>query len=177
MRIENSTTVQFRSYDGQTMPCVNVKSYTVGWDADAIMEETGCNQETAEKVSDWIWDSSCESFWECWQGDAETGPEYFPGRQVSIECHGRSGGWLCVKGLPESDELIYENDDDETGTPAWTPELVNQWAKFEQDVTESVKYHCSWEYAKDLLDANPGWTVDDVNCPCCGSVVHPSQIR
>ncbi len=157
--------VKFRTYDYEVMPCVNVKANygAAYWDYERIMDHYKCSEDIAKRASEWAWDAACRDFWEYWQdttGELENGIygsteyAYFPGRVVKIECQGRSGGWLAVRGLPEADERLYENDDDEVGTPAWTPELFEQWAKFENDVHKDVEYHCSWEYAMELIDGN-----------------------
>jgi hypothetical protein len=147
------TDVTVRYYRPGAVPCVNVKVYQVGWhSSEAVMEKFGCSEAQAEKALQFAFDSECHSFWEYWQdktGDYENGIHgsaeyaYFPDHTVRVECEGRSGGWLAVRGLPPVEE--------------WDAILVGRWNKFQKAVLEDVKYRSSTEALLEGIESNEWW--------------------
>lgn len=161
----NSVTVHTEGAFGQGEynPAVNVKVYNLPWDSDTVKDHFGCSPETAQKAAETSWEVACEEFWEYW-ADLNLTTEYFPGFEgLKVYSEGRSAGWLTVHGLPRPVE-------------DWPDDLVSKWAEFEKAVLEDVKYRSGWDYARELIEANE-WAMDPVKCKCCGTMVHPSQLK
>ena len=128
-------------------PAVNVKVRDFGGPdlLAAIRERFGCDQATAEQASEMAWESAVANFWRGWQEPMDMGAaqiDHYFTAEVSIDCAGRSGGWLEVSGLPE--DLEYD----------WSPELVAQWAEFERDVLADVAHYTAAETILDDIEAN-----------------------
>ncbi len=130
-------------------PAVNVKVYSMGASIQDVVERFGCTEEQAEHAMEFASECACEQFWEYWQdtkGDFENGISgskeyaYFPGHDVSIDCEGRSGGWLIVNGLPEVCE--------------WDAILVSRWNKFQKAVKDDVAYRMGKDVLLEDIAAN-----------------------
>lgn len=65
----------------------------------------------------------CSSEWEWLEDYAK---EIFEGWSIEVEAQGRSGGWACVKGLPDIEE--------------WDAVLLAKWRKFERAAKETADY-------------------------------------
>lgn len=82
--------------------------------------------EYDHEAFDWAEEFAREECWEQAQDDADQNWEHLPFRfgdnrathPVKVWQFGRSGGWLCVEGLPDVDE--------------WDAIAVARWAKFEK---------------------------------------------
>jgi hypothetical protein len=68
---------------------------------------------------------------------------YFPGEKVTVDCQGRSGGWLVVLGLPPVEE--------------WDAVMVSRWNKFQNDVRNDVDYQMGKEAMLEAIEANEWW--------------------
>lgn len=139
---------------GPSLPAVNVKVYSMWHLTAKIQEEFKCSLEVADKALNYAFESAQEAFWEYWQdksGDLENGlhgsPEYayFPGYDVTVNCGGRSGGWLEVEGLPDIDD--------------WDAVMLGRWRRFEIAVLGDVAYRTGWESIRDDIGAN-SWAED-----------------
>lgn len=108
---------------GPSLPAVNVKVYegleSVSFpldDADAPeLTLEWIEEHMSEEDLSWLFGHTCENEWEMIQQDAQT---IFSDYTVTVEAQGRSGGWACVKGLPDIEE--------------WDAVLLAKWRKFER---------------------------------------------
>lgn len=133
-------------------PAIDVKVHgRLGASIDDVVEKFGCSKDQAEKALEMAFDAECHSFWEYWcdpgsMGNGLTGsPEYayFPHEKVTVECQGRSGGWLVVKGLPPVEE--------------WDAVMVSRWAKFQRHVLADMEFHISKEALLEAINMNQWW--------------------
>lgn len=109
-------------YDWSTRhPAVNVKVYGSPGDPQSPKyhgEFEGMTEEWfdayAEKNSEWLFESACESNREMIVNDAQ---EIF-GSHVKVYYEGRSGGWAIVDGIADIDE--------------WDAIMLSKWRRFER---------------------------------------------
>ena len=127
--------IQLRRYYRESVPTINVKCYHFGPSAEVIMARFGCDRATAEKASEFAWQSACEQFW---REMPETVSEIFPGAKCYSD--GRSSGWLVVTGLPEVE--------------SWDAVMVGKWAKLVKIVAAEIDYLKSDGYVLGEIEAN-----------------------
>jgi hypothetical protein len=144
--------VLMRNDHGRVYPALNVKYYgDVEYTAARIAKETGCTAETAARVAKWCYEAAIEDFWEraldslnfAMLGDKRAS-EYKPcglkDGPYKVYGAGRSGGTLIVEGLPPVEE--------------WNGPTFMKWRKFARLIQEEMEHFTTWEYAKDMIDAN-----------------------
>jgi hypothetical protein len=137
---------------GNEHPALNVKHYgSVEYTTARITQEFGCTPETAKRAAEWCYDSAREEFWEqaldslnfAMLGDKEAS-QYKPcglkKGPFEIYAEGRSGGWLVATGLPE--------------VATWPAATFQKWRKFARFCAQEMEYLASWEYGKDMIEAN-----------------------
>jgi hypothetical protein len=136
---------------GAYYPAVNVKSYHFPSAEQVMAEWPGTDEATAQKALEFAYDMAQRIFWEYWQdttGGVENGLygnlEYAffksHNNRLTVDCQGRSGGWLVVLGLPPVEE--------------WDAIMVSAWSRFEKAVKEDVTFRTSWESVKEDIEAN-----------------------
>lgn len=107
-------------------PAVNVKDYSNTY--AAVHRHFRDYAESAiDEAHQRAWDGEVAAFWDDWssrghsqQASDRDGRFYFGGQRVTVECEGRSGGWLVVGGLRAVD--------------AWDAADLGMWRRFERDV-------------------------------------------
>lgn len=136
--------------DGER-PALNVKHYgQVEYTTERVAQEFGCDQLAAERAVQWCYESAQEQFWEQALDSlnfamlGEQSEKYQPvglaEGPFKVLAEGRSGGWLVVEGLPD--------------VSTWNGTQFMKWRKFARMLKDEMKFLASWEYAKDMIDAN-----------------------
>lgn len=144
--------VERRYERGEWYPAINVKVYRgIEYTAEKVAAECGCDMATAERAATWVYESAVEQFWEqaldslnfAMLGD-EKASLYKPcglhDGPYTIECDGRMGGWLVAKGLPALE--------------TWNGTALMKWRKFCRLINSEMEYLASWEYAREMIEAN-----------------------
>jgi hypothetical protein len=124
-----------RDTHGQELPCINVKVHQYGIYAPEVAEYFGCSEAVAEKAIEYCYESAQQQFWD---EMPELAREIF-GR-CEVHSHGRSGGYLCVHGLPPME--------------SWDAIMVGKWCKFANMVTAEVSYLTGRDYTLEQIEAN-----------------------
>lgn len=127
--------IETRYYHGKVYPCVNVKAYHFPLPG-LVESEFGCDERTAERALEYAFECACETFWECVGDDVAN----FLPRAKGHHQDGRSGGWLCVEGLPPVEE--------------WDAIAVSAWGRFERAVKETIAELTSDETTLSMIRAN-----------------------
>lgn len=112
------------------MPGISVKSYN--FPRTSFFESLGLNEDTAGPVGESVWEVCCVIFWSRAQSIAE---DIYGDRATVLQC-GRSGGWLCVDGLPE--------------VISWRKIWRGKWFEFEKKIDELFVEVNSEEYVKQI---------------------------
>jgi len=126
MRYYTRDDVELRYVHGEHYPTVNVKVYTgprEAWrdwaryetDADPRFSEEWVEENISDEYLDGLFWRTCEWEWEQIEQDLE---EVYPGQRLSVERHGRCGGWAVVRGLDSVEE--------------WDAIAVARWRRFER---------------------------------------------
>jgi hypothetical protein len=126
---------------GSEYPSINVKHYG-SFDSDKVVDKLKCSEEQAEKALQFAWESACSAFWEDVEGYAI---EVWGSGRVKVYGLGRSGGHLCVYGLPSVE--------------SWDAVELGRWAKFEKMVKAELKNRTDPEAIMEDIEMNE-WYKD-----------------
>lgn len=142
----------YHDRNSHDQPTLNVKYYgRVEYTPEKVAAEFQCDEAAAERVAEWCYESAREDFWEraldclnfAMLGDkraCEYAPCGLKKGPYEIFSAGRSGGWLIVKGLPPVAD--------------WDGPTFQKWRKFARLVSQEMNHLASWDYAKDIIEAN-----------------------
>jgi len=134
------------------LPAINVKYYgRTGYTPEKIAEHFGCDEATAERAAQWCYESAVEQFWEqaldslnfAMLGDEKAShlkPCGLNDGPYEIFADGRMGGWLVVRGLG-----------DIAGMSGAT---FQKWRKFCRFIRDEMTYLASWDYGREMIEAN-----------------------
>ena len=110
------------------MPGISVKSHS--FPRTWFFESLGLDEDTAGPVGEKVWEECVAYFW--MQAD-NICRDIYGDRATVLQC-GRSGGWLCVDGLPE--------------VISWRKIWRGRWFEFEKKIHELFVEVNSKEFVK-----------------------------
>ncbi len=120
-------------------PCINVKAHLPMGLVQVVMNRFSCSRELAEQALEFYEEGARELFWD---NAKEQLPEVMRRPGVEIYSGGRSGGWLCVTGLP------HPRDDD------WDDDLDKAWQDAEEWVKAEIESLLDEEVVLSDIEAN-----------------------
>lgn len=133
-------------------PAIDVKCFHFGRDCaegcitDQLRaDHPNLTEEDADKIGSWAWDSAVTTFWDQARGIATEHLSIPFEAEPEIECAGRSGGWLIVRGLPD--------------VPTWSEPQRLAWGAFEEEINQLVAMLARWETIKEEIDS-AGWVEE-----------------
>jgi hypothetical protein len=141
------------SRDGHDRPALNVKVYAAPeYTAERIRAEFHCSEAAAGRAAEWCYESAQEDFWRDAALDclnyamlgADKASDYKPcGLRESpykVYAEGNSGGWLVVDGL--------------ASVETWDGATFQKWRKFARLINQEIALRLTFEYARDMIEAN-----------------------
>ncbi len=124
----NSVTMYHSDDYREDMPGISVKAHS--FPHVSFFERLGLDEDTAGRVAEKTFEECCEYFWH--EADKICLEIYGP--VPTVRRCGRSGGWLCVYGLPE--------------VLSWRKIWRGRWYEFEKRIHELFVEVNSEEFVK-----------------------------